>query len=87
VLESRLEPGPLGPFVEGYRAWLLERGYAPGSVEQELRYLGMLGRWMVAEDLAVGQLNGEGQPHPRSRERHDHTRRLHPSLRRCPPWP
>ena len=59
VSESRLEPGRLGPFVEGYRVWLLERGYSPGSVEHELRFLGVLGRWMVAEDLAVGQLDGD----------------------------
>jgi site-specific recombinase XerD len=59
VSESRLEPGRLGPFVDGYRAWLLERGYASGSVEHELRFLSMLGRWMVAEDLAVGQLDGD----------------------------
>ena len=57
--ESRLEPGRLGPFVDGYRAWLLERGYASGSVEHELRFLSMLGRWMVAEDLAVAQLDGD----------------------------
>lgn len=57
--ESRLEPGRLGPFVDGYRAWLLERGYSPGTVEHELRFLSVLGRWMVAEDLEVGQLDGE----------------------------
>ena len=57
--ESRLELGRLGPFVEGYRGWLLERGYSPGTVGHELRFLGVLGRWMAAEDLAVGQLDGE----------------------------
>ena len=57
--ESRLELGRLGPFVEGYRVWLLERGYSPGTVEHELRFLGVLGRWMAAEDVAVEQLNGE----------------------------
>jgi len=59
VSESRLEPGRLGSFVEGYCVWLLERGYSPGTVEHELRFLSVLGRWMVAEDLAVGQLDGE----------------------------
>lgn len=59
VSESRLEPGRLGPFVDGYRAWLLERGYSLGSVEHELRFLSVLGRWMVVEDLAVGQLDGD----------------------------
>ena len=57
--ESRLELGRLGPFVERYRVWLVERGYSPGTVEHELRFLGVLGRWMVAEDLAVGQLDGD----------------------------
>ena len=57
--ESRLELGRLGPFVEGYRVWLLERGYSPGTVGHELRFLGVVGRWMVAEDLAVGQLDGD----------------------------
>ena len=57
--ESRLELGRLGPFVEGYRVWLLERGYSPGTVRHELRFLGVLGRWMAAEDVAVGQLDGD----------------------------
>jgi site-specific recombinase XerD len=58
VLESRLKPGRLGPFVDGYRAWLLERGYAPGTVGHELGFLSALGRWMVEEGLDVAQLAG-----------------------------
>ena len=57
--ESRLELGRLGPLVEGYRVWLLECGYSPGTVEHELRFLGVLGRWMAGEDLAAEQLDGE----------------------------
>ena len=57
--ESRLEPGRLGPFVDGYREWLVERGYAPGTVEHELRFLSVVGRWMVVEDLAVSQFDGD----------------------------
>jgi site-specific recombinase XerD len=49
----------MGPFVDGYRAWLLDRGYAPGTVEHELRFLSVVGRRMVVEDLAVGQLDGD----------------------------
>jgi len=59
VSESRLELGRLGSFVDGYRVWLLERGYSPGTVRHELRFLGVLGRWMAAEDVAVGQLDGD----------------------------
>jgi len=44
--------------VDGYRVWLLERGYSPGTVDHELRFLGVLGRWMVDEELEVGQLDG-----------------------------
>jgi site-specific recombinase XerD len=59
VSESRLELGRLGSFVDGYGVWLLDRGYSPGTVGHELRFLGVLGRWMVAEDVEVGQLDGE----------------------------
>jgi hypothetical protein len=38
---SRRKPGPLGPFVEGYRAWLLGRGYSPSVVIRSLIALGI----------------------------------------------
>jgi hypothetical protein len=53
---SRRKPGPLGPFVEGYRAWLLGRSYSPSAVIRSLIALGHLGRWMEREALAVDQL-------------------------------
>ena len=53
---SRRKPGPLGPFVEGYRAWLLGRGYSPSVAIRSLIALGHLGRWMEREALAVDQL-------------------------------
>ncbi len=49
----RRNPGRLGPFVEGYRAWLLEAGYTPGTVRGMLKELGQLGRWMDAEDVEL----------------------------------
>jgi hypothetical protein len=33
---SGRKPGPLGPFVEGYRAWLLGRSYSPSAVIRSL---------------------------------------------------
>ena len=33
---SRRKPGPLGPFVDGYRAWLVGRGYSPSVVVRSL---------------------------------------------------
>ena len=53
---SRRKPGPLGPFVEGYRAWLLGRGYSSSVVIRSLIALGHLGRWMEREAIAVDQL-------------------------------
>jgi site-specific recombinase XerD len=53
---SRRKPGPLGPFVEGYRAWLLGRGYSPAVVIRSLITLGHLGRWLEREALPVDQL-------------------------------
>lgn len=54
---TRRKPGPLGPFVDGYRAWLLELGYSPLTVTHSLGALGHLGRWMAREELAVDQLD------------------------------
>jgi site-specific recombinase XerD len=55
---SRRKPGRLGPYVEGYRARLLELGYSPLSVTRSLITLGHLGRWMDRHDIEVGQLDG-----------------------------
>jgi hypothetical protein len=56
---SRRKPGPLGPFVDGYRRWLLERGYSQSVAIRSLITLGHLGRWMEREELAVDQLTDE----------------------------
>jgi hypothetical protein len=55
---TRRNPGPLGPYVAGYRARLLELGYAPLSATHSLAALGHLGRWMDREGLDADQLNG-----------------------------
>ena len=51
---TRRKPGRLGPFVEGYRVWLLAAGYTPKTVRMMLKDLGRLGRWMDAEEVGVG---------------------------------
>lgn len=50
-------PGAMGPFIEGYRAWLTKRGYSPGTVIHLLAMAGALGRWINTCDIAVGDLN------------------------------
>lgn len=56
---SRRKPGRLGPFVDGYRAWLLGRGYSRSVVIRSLITLGHLGRWLERNALAVDQLTAE----------------------------
>lgn len=51
--------GRLGPQVEGYRAWLAQRGYTPGTVQNMLAVLGQVGRWLAAEGLEAAQVSEE----------------------------
>jgi len=54
---TRRKSGRLGPFVEGYRAGLLEQGYTPSTVRAMLKVLGQLGRWMDSEGVEPGTLD------------------------------
>ena len=36
----RRKPGGMGPFIEGYRAWLAGRGYTPGTIVNMLAMAG-----------------------------------------------
>jgi len=47
----------MAPFVDGYRDWLLERGYSPTTVVNSLIALGHLGRWMERNDISVNRLD------------------------------
>ena len=53
----RRKPGRMGWFIDGYRAWLAGRGYAPGTVINMLAMAGDLGRWMDARDFAASDLD------------------------------
>ncbi|MFL5851506.1 MAG: hypothetical protein ACJ77G_03350 [Solirubrobacteraceae bacterium] len=45
--------------MDGYRAWLVGRGYSPSVVVRPLVTLGHLGRWLELNALAVDQLTAE----------------------------
>jgi site-specific recombinase XerD len=55
IRERRL--GALGPYVDGYRALLLELGYTPQTTLGLLTVLGQLCRWMSAQGLPLDGLN------------------------------
>lgn len=54
---SRRKPGAVGPHVEGFRGYLVERHYTPGTVRGKLKVLGHLGRWMETRGLIPGGLS------------------------------
>jgi len=54
---TRRKPGSLGPYVEGYRAWLLGLGYTPSTVRGELKLVGQLGRWLASRGVEPAQLD------------------------------
>ena len=56
---TRRKPGLLGVHVEGYRAWLGRRGYTPQTVQNMLKELGQVGRWLSAEGLEPAHLSEE----------------------------
>lgn len=49
--------GQLGAQVEGYRAWLVGRGYTSGTIRNMLKDIGRIGRWLCAEGLMVEELD------------------------------
>lgn len=56
MASTRRKPGQLGPHVEGYRAWLADRGYTCQTVRNMLADLGRVGRWMSGEGLVPAEL-------------------------------
>lgn len=54
---TRRKPGGLGTQVEGYEAWLVQRGYTPSTVRNMLKELGQVGRWLMVEELEAEQLD------------------------------
>jgi integrase/recombinase XerD len=49
--------GPLAPFVDAYRAELLERGYTSLSIVSELRQAARFSGWLEAGGLTVAEVN------------------------------
>lgn len=54
---TRRKPGRMGPYVEGFAARLRDLGYTPGTIGNELKLVGQLGRWLEREDLGVTELS------------------------------
>ncbi len=48
---TRRKAGPLGPEVEGYRAWLVAARLHPETIRNMLADLGQVGRWLASEGL------------------------------------
>lgn len=55
VWESRV-PGPLAPYVDGFRSDLARLRYSPGGTEYQMWVMAQLSRWLVAHGLDVTDL-------------------------------
>ncbi len=51
--------GPFGSHVDGFVAWLKDRGYTRRSVRRYVRAFGALGRWLHRRKLGAGNLSTE----------------------------
>lgn len=47
----------MGPYIDGFRAWLEASGYTRGSVRTMLREVGHLGRWMAEVNVDAAELD------------------------------
>ena len=56
---TRRKPGSLGPYVEGYSAWLARRGYTALTARNMLKEFGQIGRWLAVKHVEVQQLSDE----------------------------
>jgi site-specific recombinase XerD len=52
--------GPLAGLAEGFAGALRDRGFAPGSIRNQLWLLAHLSRWMDERGLALAELSGPG---------------------------
>lgn len=59
MASTRRKAGLLGPQVEGYRDWLTQRGYTPGTVRNMLKDLGQVGVWLAGAGLEASQFDQE----------------------------
>jgi hypothetical protein len=51
VSGTKRKAGQLGEQVEGYQAWLAQRGHTTGTIRNMLKDLGQVGLWLSAEGL------------------------------------
>jgi site-specific recombinase XerD len=59
MASTRRKAGLLGLQVEGYRVWLIQRGYMPGTVRNMLKVLGQVGVWLAGVGLDASQFDEE----------------------------
>jgi len=59
----RRKAGVLAPQVEGYRAWLAQRGYTTLTIRNMLKDLGQVGLWLSRQGLDAADLDEEQLKH------------------------
>src|SRR6266511_32154 len=58
-MHSHSPMGPLAPYGEGFRAWLVSLGFAPASVKHRMTLFRQFSRWLAAQGTGLGELNDQ----------------------------
>jgi integrase/recombinase XerD len=58
-MHSHSPMGPLAPYAEGFRAWLVSLGFAPASVKHRLTLFRQFSRWLAAQGTGLGELTDQ----------------------------
>ena len=57
MVGPRRKPGLMVPFIDGFRAWLVELSYTPATIHNMLTVAGQLGRWLASEGVEFARLD------------------------------
>ncbi len=49
--------GPLGPYAEGYREYLVALGYSAGTIQRRVTQFAGMSRWLASAGLAAEELS------------------------------
>lgn len=58
-MHSHSSVGPLAPYAEGFRAWLVSLGFAPASVKHRLTLFRQFSRWLATQGAGLGELTDQ----------------------------
>jgi integrase len=56
-IRTRIQSGPLGPYIDGFVTVLQREGYTPGVTRRYVRAADVFGRWLSSQGIAVREID------------------------------